>query len=110
MSGPHRTNEGTPLPESVRDHLGHELRGVYTVAVPEPRYLGDEPQVPERFEPQIERLETRLKTHEEGTEAVEQALDRILDAFGVAPEPDGQDVPAKDGSAKDNPGKAGSAV
>ncbi|GAB6841130.1 ferritin-like metal-binding protein YciE [Methylorubrum rhodinum] len=89
MSGPEATSEATPdaapLPESVRDHLGHELRSVYTVEAPEPRYLGDEPEVPEKFEPQIKRLETRLKTHEEGTEAVEQALDRILDAFGVAP-------------------------
>lgn len=89
MSPPDQTNDGTPLPESVRDHLGHELRGVYTVNRPEPRYLGDEPEVPERFEPQIRRLETRLKTHEEGTEAVEQALDRILDAFGVAPDEEG---------------------
>ncbi|MFD6317452.1 hypothetical protein E8E01_12450 [Methylorubrum populi] len=90
MSGPDATpeklSENPPLPESVRDHLGHELRGVYTEAAPEPRFLGDEPTVPEKFEPQIRRLETRLKTHEEGTEAVEQALDRILDAFGVTPE------------------------
>lgn len=89
MSGPETTSEklpdNPPLPESVRDHLGHELRGVYTEAAPEPRFLGDEPSVPEKFEPQLRRLETRLKTHEEGTEAVEQALERILDAFGVAP-------------------------
>ncbi|MGA4550501.1 hypothetical protein [Methylorubrum aminovorans] len=89
MSGPDTTPEklpdSPPLPESVRDHLGHELRGVLTETAPEPRFLGDEPSaVPEKFEPQIRRLETRLKTHEEGTEAVEQALDRILDAFGVA--------------------------
>ncbi|MBD8906493.1 hypothetical protein [Methylorubrum zatmanii] len=89
MSGPNTTPEASPetspLPESVRDHLGHELRGVLTEATPEPRFLGDEPTVPEKFEPQIRRLETRLKTHEEGTEAVEHALDRILDAFGVRP-------------------------
>ncbi|BAU91474.1 hypothetical protein MPPM_2869 [Methylorubrum populi] len=92
MSGPETTSENLsdspPLPESVRDHLGHELRGVLTEAAPEPRFLGDEPTVPEKFEPQIRRLETRLKTHEEGTEAVEQALDRILDAFGVTPRQD----------------------
>ncbi|MBB2959766.1 hypothetical protein [Methylobacterium sp. R2-1] len=90
MSGPdtspEKLSDSPPLPESVRDHLGHELRGVLTEAAPEPRFLGDEPSVPEKFEPQIRRLETRLKTHEEGTEAVEQALDRILDAFGVAPD------------------------
>ncbi len=89
MSGPNITtdkaSDNPPLPESVRDHLGHELRGVYTEAAPEPQFLGDEPSVPNQFEPQIRRLETRLKTHEEGTEAVEQALDRILDAFGVSP-------------------------
>jgi hypothetical protein len=78
--------ENPPLPESVRDHLGHELRSVYTEPTPEPRFLGDEPSVPQEFEPQLRRLETRLKTHEEGTEAVEQALDRILDAFGVTPD------------------------
>ncbi|MRI56720.1 hypothetical protein D8770_22555 [Methylobacterium sp. DB1607] len=92
MSGPDTTPEkladSPPLPESVRDHLGHELRGVLTESAPEPRYLGDEPTVPEKFEPQIRRLEIRLKTHEEGTEAVEQALDRILDAFGVTPRED----------------------
>ncbi|MFF8798361.1 MULTISPECIES: hypothetical protein [unclassified Methylobacterium] len=83
---PENASDSPPLPESVRDHLGHELRGVLTEVVPEPRYLGDEqPAVPPKFEPQIRRLETRLKTHEEGTEAVEQALDRILDAFGIAP-------------------------
>ncbi|GJE69818.1 hypothetical protein [Methylorubrum podarium] len=89
MSGadttPEKLSDSPPLPESVRDHLGHELRGVLTETAPEPRFLGDEPHVPEKFEPQIRRLETRLKTHEEGTEAVEQALGRILDAFGVTP-------------------------
>ncbi len=44
--------------------------------------------MPDEFEPQIRRLETRLKTHEEGTGAVGQALDQILDAFGVKPRDD----------------------
>jgi hypothetical protein len=73
------------LPEPVRDHLGQQLRGVLPVAADKPRFLGDDP-VPEVFEPQIRRLETRLKTHEEGTGAVGQALDQILDALGVRPE------------------------
>jgi hypothetical protein len=73
------------LPEPVRDHLGQQLRGVLPVEADKPRFLGDDP-VPEVFEPQIRRLETRLKTHEEGTGAVGQALDQILDAFGVRPE------------------------
>jgi hypothetical protein len=73
------------LPEPVRDHLGQQLRGVLPVGSDKPRFLGDDP-VPDAFEPQIRRLETRLKTHEEGTGAVGQALDQILDALGVKPE------------------------
>lgn len=74
------------LPEPVRDHLGQQLRTIYKVGEDKPQFLGDEIAVPTEFAPQIERLETRLKTHEEGTEAVEQALDKILDAFGVSPD------------------------
>jgi hypothetical protein len=80
-----RTDGGPVLPEPVRDHLGQQLRGSLPVD-DKPRFLGDEPTIPGEFEPQLRRLETRLKTHEEGTEAVEEALDRILDAFGVKPE------------------------
>ncbi|GLS46586.1 hypothetical protein [Methylobacterium brachythecii] len=75
----------TTLPEPVRDHLGHQLRTIYTVGEGKPQFLGDEAGVPQEFAPQIERLETRLKTHEEGTEAVGQALDQIVDAFGLPP-------------------------
>jgi hypothetical protein len=78
---------GATLPEPVRDHLGQQLRGVLPVGSDKPRFLGDDP-VPDVFEPQIRRLETRLKTHVEGTEAVGQVLDQILDAFGVRPEQD----------------------
>ena len=74
------------LPEPVRDHLGQQLRGVLPVETGNPQFLGDDP-VPEAFAPQIAKLETRLMTHEEGTGAVEEALDRILDAFGVEPGP-----------------------
>ena len=79
------TDPNATLPEPVRDHLGQQLRGVLPVEADKPRFLGDDP-VPEVFEPQIRRLETRLKTHEEGTGAVGQALDQILDALGVRPE------------------------
>ncbi|WP_375410336.1 hypothetical protein [uncultured Methylobacterium sp.] len=65
------------LSEPVRDHLGQQLRTVFTTGDGVPQYLGD-PVVPEEFGPQIKRLEVRLKTHEEGTEAVAQALDQIL--------------------------------
>ncbi|WP_375456907.1 hypothetical protein [uncultured Methylobacterium sp.] len=73
------------LSEPVRDHLGQQLRAVLTVGAEKPRFLGDDP-VPDAFAPQLQRLETRLKTHEEGTGAVGHALDRILDAFGVNPD------------------------
>ncbi|GJE17911.1 hypothetical protein [Methylobacterium marchantiae] len=66
------------LPEPVRDHLGQQLRSVFATNDDAPRFLGD-PAVPEEFAPQLRRLETRLKTHEEGTVAVEQALDGMLD-------------------------------
>lgn len=65
------------LPEPVRDHLGQQLRTVFTTGDGVPQYLGD-PVVPEEFVPQIKRLEVRLKTHEEGTEAVAQALDQMI--------------------------------
>ncbi|MHB2207408.1 hypothetical protein [Methylobacterium sp. CM6257] len=80
-----QSEHGATLPEPVRDHLGQQLRGVLPVGPDKPRFLGDDP-VPDVFEPQIRRLETRLKTHEEGTVAVGQALDQILDALGVKPE------------------------
>ena len=72
------------LSEPVRDHLGQQLRGVFTTGDGVPQYLGD-PVVPEEFEPQIKRLEVRLKTHEEGTEAVAQALDQILGDLQASP-------------------------
>lgn len=72
------------LPEPVRDHLGQQLRSVFTTEETAPQYLGD-PVAPEVFQPQIRRLETRLKTHEEGTGAVEQALENLLGDLGAAP-------------------------
>ena len=73
------------LSEPVRDHLGQQLRTVFTTGEGVPQYLGD-PVVPDEFEPQIKRLEVRMKTHEEGTQAVAQALDQILgDLNGTPP-------------------------
>lgn len=69
------------LPEPVRDHLGQQLRSVFTTEEALPQYLGD-PVAPEIFEPQLKRLEVRLKTHEEGTVAVEQALETLLGDLG----------------------------
>ena len=73
------------LPGAVRDHLGQQLRGALAEGEDRPRYLGDDP-VPDTFAPQLSRLETRLKTYETGTGAVEEALDRILDALGLDPD------------------------
>ncbi|MCJ2128066.1 hypothetical protein [Methylobacterium sp. E-045] len=72
------------LPEPVRDHLGQQLRSVFTTQDEAPKFLGD-PSVPEEFAPQLRRLEIRLKTHEEGTGAVEQALDGLLDDLKAPP-------------------------
>lgn len=83
MTEDDKTSESM-LPEPVRDHLGRQLRTIYGVSGERPRYLGDDDAIPEEFAPHIKRLETRLKTHEEGTGAVEQVLDKILDAFGVS--------------------------
>lgn len=83
------------LPEPVRDHLGQQLRTMYGAAGEKPGFLGEEATIPDAFVPQIKRLETRLKTHEEGTEAVGQALDKILDAFGVAAEQGGDTASGK---------------
>ncbi|WP_430911122.1 hypothetical protein [Methylobacterium sp. sgz302541] len=77
------------LPEPVRDHIGQQLRAVYSVEPAKPRFLGDA-EVPEPFGPQIEKLETRLKTHAHGTDAVEAALDGILEDLGVPPAPGGE--------------------
>lgn len=72
------------LPEPVRDHLGQQLRSVFATHDGAPQFLG-EPAVPEEFAPQLRRLETRLKTHEEGTGAVEEALDGLLDDLKSLP-------------------------
>ena len=92
---PGAAHHDTALPEPVRDHLGQQLRAVYAAPAvgSGPQFLGEEAAVPDAFELQLRRLETRLKTHEEGTDAVEHALDKILDAFGVAPATG--DAPAK---------------
>ena len=75
------------LPEPVRDHLGQQLRTVFTTGETVPDYLGD-PAAPEAFAPQLKRLEVRLKTHEEGTGAVEHALDGLVeDLTGKPPQP-----------------------
>ncbi|KMO36599.1 hypothetical protein VQ02_15140 [Methylobacterium variabile] len=70
-------NHDAALPEPVREHLGQQLRSVYNVQAEKPDYLGD-PGLPPEFTPQLRRLEGRLKAHDTGREAVEDALADIL--------------------------------
>ena len=90
----HVTTETNALPEVVREHLGRELRSTYAANAEKPRYLGD-PTIPPVLAEQVVRLEGRLKAHEEGTEAVKDALATIVegdlgdDLDGVR-EPDGR--------------------
>lgn len=70
-------NHDAALPEPVREHLGQQLRSVYNVQAEKPDYLGD-PGLPPQFTPQLRRLEGRLKAHDTGREAVEDALADIL--------------------------------
>ena len=65
------------LPGPVREHLGRALRSTYADTIAKPQYLGD-PALPDAFTEPVRRLEGRLKAHEEGTEAVKDALEAIL--------------------------------
>lgn len=78
------TASNAALSEPVRDHLGQQLRTVFATGDGVPQYLGD-PVVPDEFEPQLKRLEVRMKTHEEGTQAVAEALDQILGDLNGSP-------------------------
>ncbi|ACL60754.1 hypothetical protein [Methylobacterium nodulans] len=64
------------LPPRVREHLARQLRATYNRRAEKPDYLGD-PGLPPDFDPQLRRLERRLKAQEAGTEAVEAALREI---------------------------------
>jgi hypothetical protein len=69
-------NEQQPkvlLDRSVQDHLGQKLRAAYNELAGKPRYLGD-PALPPEFDQQLLRMEMTLRTHEEGVEAVKEAL------------------------------------
>ncbi|AWN45297.1 hypothetical protein DK419_02295 [Methylobacterium terrae] len=70
-------NHDAGLPEPVREHLGQQLRSAYNVQAEKPDYLGD-PGLPPEFTPQLRRLEGRLKAHDTGREAVEDALKDML--------------------------------
>ncbi|GJD60410.1 hypothetical protein [Methylobacterium frigidaeris] len=70
-------NHDAALPQPVREHLGQQLRSTYNAEAEKPDYLGD-PGLPPEFTPQLRRLEGRLKAHDTGREAVEDALNDIL--------------------------------
>lgn len=61
------------LDKSVQDHLGQKLRAAYNELADKPKYLGD-PALPPEFDQQLLRMEMTIRTHEEGVEAVKDAL------------------------------------
>jgi hypothetical protein len=74
-SGPH-VDEVRPQPEldqSVQEYLGQKLRAAYNEVAEKPHYLGD-PALPRELEEQLIELETRVRAHRTGTEAVREAL------------------------------------
>ncbi len=72
-----------PLPRSVQEHLGRELRADYYERSDRPRYLGDT-ALPLEFDPYLYRLEqkerasriTRIREH--GASAVADALSDLI--------------------------------
>jgi hypothetical protein len=85
------------LDRSVQDHLGQKLRAAYNELAGKPKYLGD-PALPPEFDQQLLRMEMMLRTHEEGIEAVkealaepdpvhEQGLEAVRMALAVPPKP-----------------------
>ncbi|MFE1601734.1 hypothetical protein [Methylobacterium sp. ID0610] len=64
------------LPPRVREHLAQQLRATYNQRSEKPDYLGD-PGLPSAFDPQLRRLERRLKAQEAGAAAVAAALHGI---------------------------------
>ena len=85
------------LDRSVQDHLGQKLRAAYNELAGKPKYLGD-PALPPEFDQQLLRMEMTLRTHEEGIDAVkealadpdpvhEQGLEAVRMALAVPPKP-----------------------
>jgi hypothetical protein len=61
------------LDKPIQEHLGQRLRAAYNEVAEKPAYLGD-PTLPPEIENQLHELETRIRVHEKGTEAVREAL------------------------------------
>jgi len=62
------------LDQAIQEHLGQKLRSAYNEVAEKPAYLGD-PVLPLEIEEQLIELETRVRAHRTGTEAVREALD-----------------------------------
>ena len=78
-----RTGNMPPLPRSVQEHLGQELRAEYYARGQRPRYLGD-PGLPLEFDPYLYRIEQKeralriMRIREQGTTAVANALSDLI--------------------------------
>jgi hypothetical protein len=78
-----------PLPKTIQEHLGRQLRSTYNAEADRPAFLGD-PAIPPQFERLIRRIEIGEKVHEFGVEAVRQALQPDLLASGALGDRDGK--------------------
>lgn len=76
------------LSKEVQEHIGQQLRTEYDIVAEKPSFLGD-PAIPEQFDWQIARLETRERAHSEALEAVEKALEEIVLDLGDEESPEG---------------------
>jgi hypothetical protein len=72
--GPEETRREPELDKSIQEHLGQKLRAAYNEVAEKPAYLGD-PVLPLEIEEQLLELETRVRAHRTGTEAVREALE-----------------------------------
>jgi hypothetical protein len=79
------------LSKPIQEHLGQRLRAAYNEVADKPAYLGD-PTLPREIEEQLIELETRIRVHDQGTEAVREALATSEPAENVDGETD-QDFP-----------------
>lgn len=61
------------LDQPIQEHLGQKLRAAYNEVAEKPAFLGD-PTLPPEIEDQLLELETRIRAHQQGTEAVREAL------------------------------------
>lgn len=65
------------LSKEVQEHIGQQLRTEYDIVAEKPAFLGD-PAIPEQFDWQIARLETRERAQAQAVDAVEKALEELV--------------------------------